>query len=81
MWTLVCLKLTRLQIMALILLICLGANPSETDGEDALEDGSEQVNDVAHSFRLQATTFDKKSYLTYLKVRLTPCILIPLYLL
>lgn len=26
-----------------------------------------QVNNVVHSFRLQSTTFDKKSYLTYLK--------------
>ncbi|KAI0307173.1 translationally-controlled tumor protein [Multifurca ochricompacta] len=35
--------------------------------EDALEDGSETVNNVAHSFRLERTSFDKKSFLTYLK--------------
>ena len=33
------------------------------------------VNNVVHSFRLEATSFDKKSYLTYLKV-----ISIPIYL-
>ena len=46
----------------------LGANPSAEDQEEALEDGAAQVNNVIHSFRLQSTTFDKKSYLTYLKV-------------
>ena len=46
-----------------------GANPSaEEGGDEALEDGAIQVNNVVHSFRLQSTTFDKKSYLTYLKV-------------
>jgi len=45
----------------------IGANPSADDAEEALEDGATQVNNVVHSFRLQATTFDKKSYLTYLK--------------
>jgi Translationally controlled tumour protein len=49
-----------------------GANPSEEEGGDeGLDDGSEQVNNVVHSFRLQSTAFDKKSYLTYLKVRLS----------
>ncbi len=33
------------------------------------------VNNVVHSFRLEATSFDKKSYLTYLKV-----VIIPIYL-
>ena len=46
----------------------LGANPSAEEQEEALEDGATQVNNVVHSFRLQSTTFDKKSYLTYLKV-------------
>ena len=46
-----------------------GANPSQEEGEEALEDGATQTNNVVHSFRLQKTTFDKKSYLTYLKVR------------
>ena len=47
-----------------------GANPSAEDNEDgALEEGAETVNNVVYSFRLQQTSFDKKSYLTYLKVR------------
>jgi len=36
-----------------------------------VEDGAIMVNNVVHSFRLQSTAFDKKSYLTYLKV-ITP---------
>jgi len=47
--------------------IDIGANPSAEDQEEALEDGAAQVNNVIHSFRLQSTSFDKKSYLTYLK--------------
>lgn len=46
----------------------LGANPSAEEMEEAMEDGATQVNNVVHSFRLQPTSFDKKSYLTYLKV-------------
>ncbi|KZO93715.1 translationally controlled tumor-associated [Calocera viscosa TUFC12733] len=45
----------------------IGANPSAEEGEESLEDGAVQVNNVVHSFRLQSTSFDKKSYLTYLK--------------
>ncbi|GFZ43650.1 Translationally-controlled tumor protein homolog [Saitozyma sp. JCM 24511] len=45
----------------------IGANPSAEEAEEALEAGAEQVNNVVHSFRLQASPFDKKSYLTYLK--------------
>jgi len=45
----------------------IGANPSSEEQEEALEDGAVQVNNVVHSFRLQSTAFDKKSYLTYLK--------------
>ena len=45
-----------------------GANPSAEEQDEALEDGAEQMNNVVHSFRLQSTTFDKKSYLAYLKV-------------
>ncbi|KAK7470597.1 hypothetical protein VKT23_002021 [Stygiomarasmius scandens] len=45
----------------------IGANPSAEDQDEALEEGSTQVNNVVHSFRLQSTSFDKKSYLTYLK--------------
>jgi hypothetical protein len=46
----------------------LGANPSAEEQDEAMEDGASLVNNVVHSFRLQSTTFDKKSYLTYLKV-------------
>jgi len=45
----------------------IGANPSKEEEEEALADGAQQVNNVIHSFRLQSTQFDKKSYLTYLK--------------
>jgi len=45
----------------------IGGNPSAEEAEEALEEGSTQVNNVAHSFRLQQTSFDKKSYLSYLK--------------
>jgi Translationally controlled tumour protein len=51
-----------------------GANPSAEEQDDALEDGSEQVNNVVHSFRLQTTSFDKPTFLKYLKV------FIPVYL-
>jgi len=46
----------------------IGANPSAEEMEEALEvEGAKQVNNVVHGFRLQSTSFDKKSYLTYLK--------------
>jgi len=45
----------------------IGANPSAEEQEEALDDGTVQINNVIHSFRLQSTQFDKKSYLTYLK--------------
>ncbi|KAK9471897.1 translationally controlled tumor protein [Dipodascopsis tothii] len=45
----------------------IGANPSAEDGGEALEDGVETVNNVVYSFRLQQTSFDKKSFLTYIK--------------
>lgn len=45
----------------------IGGNPSAEEGAEALEDGAQQVINLVHSFRLQATSFDKKSYLTYLK--------------
>ncbi|CAE6473379.1 unnamed protein product [Rhizoctonia solani] len=48
--------------------IDIGANPSAEDADEALEDGeTKQVNNVVESFRLQPTSFDKKSYLIYLK--------------
>ncbi|KAG9127147.1 hypothetical protein FRC07_000474 [Ceratobasidium sp. 392] len=45
----------------------IGANPSAEEQEEALESGATQVNNVVHSHRLEKTSFDKKSYLTYLK--------------
>ncbi|EPQ59416.1 translationally-controlled tumor protein [Gloeophyllum trabeum ATCC 11539] len=45
----------------------IGANPSAEEQDEGVEDGQETVNNVVHSFRLQQTSFDKKSYLTYLK--------------
>lgn len=47
--------------------IDIGANPSAEDGGDDVEDGTEIVNNVVHSFRLQPTAFDKKSFLGYIK--------------
>ncbi|KAK0621148.1 translationally-controlled tumor protein [Bombardia bombarda] len=47
--------------------IDIGANASAEEEEEALEDTTVKVNNIIHSFRLQATSFDKKSYLTYLK--------------
>ncbi|KAI0268269.1 translationally controlled tumor protein [Gloeopeniophorella convolvens] len=45
----------------------IGANPSAEEADEGVEEGSEQVNNVAHSFRLQQTSFDKKTFLSYLK--------------
>ncbi|KAG8865209.1 hypothetical protein FRB96_000099 [Tulasnella sp. 330] len=45
----------------------IGANPSAEEADEALEEGSSQVNNVVHSFRLQQTSYDKKSYLSHLK--------------
>jgi hypothetical protein len=47
--------------------IDIGANPSAEEQEESMEEGATTVNNIVHSFRLQSTTFDKKSYLTYLK--------------
>jgi len=47
--------------------IDIGANPSAEDGEDALDDNKQMVLNIAHSFRLSETSFDKKSYLGHLK--------------
>ncbi|KAH6624406.1 translationally-controlled tumor protein [Chaetomium sp. MPI-SDFR-AT-0129] len=44
-----------------------GANASAEEAEEALEDTAVKVNNVINSFRLQSTSFDKKTYLTYLK--------------
>jgi uncharacterized protein YktA (UPF0223 family) len=46
----------------------IGANPSaEEGGDEGVDDTTEQVIDVVHSFRLTNTQFDKKSYLGHLK--------------
>ncbi|PBL02605.1 translationally controlled tumor-associated [Armillaria gallica] len=45
----------------------IGANPSAEEQDEGLEEGAIQVNNVVHSFRLQSTAFDRKSFLLYLK--------------
>ncbi|KAI6105544.1 translationally controlled tumor-associated [Pisolithus sp. B1] len=45
----------------------IGANPSTEEQDEGLDESTTQVNNVVYSFRLQPTTFDKKSFLTYLK--------------
>ena len=47
----------------------IGANPSQEETEEALEEGSTRVIDVIHTFQLEPTAFDKKTYLGHLKVR------------
>lgn len=47
--------------------IDFGGNPSAEDGDEQLDDAVETVNNVVHSFRLQSTQFDKKSFVTYIK--------------
>ncbi|KAL3305871.1 translationally-controlled tumor protein, partial [Colletotrichum asianum] len=44
-----------------------GANASAEEADEGIEDAEVKVNNIVHSFRLQSTQFDKKSYLTYLK--------------
>lgn len=58
-------------------IICqdIGANASAEEQEEGVEDGAQQVNNVVNSFRLQQTSFDKKSYLTHLK-GMSPMLLI-----
>lgn len=45
----------------------IGANPSAEEAEEGVDEDAITVNDVVHSFRLQPTAFDKKSFLTYMK--------------
>ncbi|KAI8091336.1 Mss4-like protein [Gilbertella persicaria] len=48
--------------------IDIGANPSAEGGDDeGADDQSQTVNNVVHSFRLVQTSFDKKSYMVYIK--------------
>lgn len=44
-----------------------GANASAEEAEEGTDDSKQQVIDVVHSFRLNETSFDKKSYLSHLK--------------
>jgi len=44
-----------------------GANASAEEAEDQLDDTVQKVNNIVHSFRLQETQFDKKTYMAYLK--------------
>lgn len=46
----------------------IGANPSAEGGDDAYEsEDTTQVNNVVYNSRLQETSFDKKSYVSYIK--------------
>ncbi|EKJ71137.1 hypothetical protein NXS19_003162 [Fusarium pseudograminearum] len=45
----------------------IGANASAEEAAEDLDDAKVKVNNIVSSFRLQSTTFDKKSYLAYLK--------------
>ncbi|KAI7585437.1 hypothetical protein KC343_g19565, partial [Hortaea werneckii] len=45
----------------------IGANPSAEEADEGTDDNKQQVIDVVHSFRLNETSFDKKSYLSHLK--------------
>ncbi|GAB7349721.1 hypothetical protein MBLNU459_g0458t1 [Dothideomycetes sp. NU459] len=47
--------------------IDIGANPSAEEQEEGADDAAQTVIDVVHSFRLNETSFDKKSYLSHLK--------------
>lgn len=52
----------------------IGANPATGEGEggdegaeEPLDDGSYEVIDVVDAFRLENTSFDKKSYMAHIK--------------
>ncbi|CAD6887801.1 unnamed protein product [Tilletia controversa] len=45
----------------------IGGNPSAEEADEGVEDGSKTVNNFGNAFSLQPTSFDKKTYLTYLK--------------
>jgi len=47
--------------------IDIGANASAEEAEEGADDSAQQVLDVVYSFRLNETSFDKKSYLSHLK--------------
>lgn len=46
----------------------IGANPSAEGGDDeGVESTAQQVNNVIYTSRLTETSFDKKSYMVYIK--------------
>ncbi|KAK4899673.1 hypothetical protein LTR27_002939 [Elasticomyces elasticus] len=47
--------------------IDIGANASAEEADEGTEDSAQQVIDIVYSFRLNETSFDKKSYLGHLK--------------
>jgi hypothetical protein len=47
--------------------IDIGANPSEEEENEEYAAGSRTVNNIVEAFRLQETSFDKKSYMVYIK--------------
>lgn len=44
-----------------------GSNASAEEADEGTEDTAEKVNNVVYSFKLAPTSFDKKSYMTYIK--------------
>lgn len=46
----------------------IGANPSAEEQEETLDDSAQNVIDVVHTFRLQETPFNKKSFGAYMKM-------------
>jgi hypothetical protein len=45
----------------------IGANASAEEADEGTDDSKERVNNVVYSFKLSPTSFDKKSYMTYIK--------------
>jgi hypothetical protein len=45
----------------------IGANPSAEEADEGVDDKKQTVLDIAYSFRLSETSFDKKAYLGHLK--------------
>lgn len=44
-----------------------GGNASAEEADEGTDDQAEKVNNVVYSFKLAPTSFDKKSYMTYIK--------------
>ncbi len=45
----------------------IGANASAEEVDEGTDDAVEKVNNIVYSFKLCPTSFDKKSYMTYIK--------------